>query len=170
VRRSLASGEYAQREAACRRAAAGLGVVSLRDADELMLARGEARLDLRAVKCARHVISENTRVQGFADALTTGDLARAGKLMAESHVSLRDDFRVSCPELDAMVETTMGLAGVFGSRMTGAGFGGCTVTLCRPGVVDSLVRAIAGLTAGRPAEKAFVARAVQGARAWRLNP
>jgi len=81
------------------------------------------------LKRARHVVSEDERVSLSAQALARGDMARFGELMVASHVSLRDDFEVSCPELDLLVETALEIPGVLGSRMTGAGFGGCTVSL-----------------------------------------
>ena len=84
-------------------------------------------VDQTADRRARHVIRENTRVLAMASALETGDLETIGRLMAESHASLRDLFEVSSPELDALVEIATATAGVIGSRMTGAGFGGCTV-------------------------------------------
>jgi len=80
-------------------------------------------------KRARHVVTEDERVVLSAQALAAGDMARFGELMVASHVSLRDDFEVSCPELDLLVETALDVPGVLGSRMTGAGFGGCTVSL-----------------------------------------
>ena len=77
----------------------------------------------------RHVITENQRVHRMAAALDRHDLGAVGPLMADSHRSLRDDYDVSCPELDLLVELADDLPGVFGARMTGAGFGGCTVNL-----------------------------------------
>ena len=85
---------------------------------------------------ARHVISENNRVLEAAAALEAGDLILCGRMMNESHASLRDDYEVSCPELDLMVGLASGVEGVFGSRMTGGGFGGCTVSLVETGAVD----------------------------------
>jgi galactokinase len=85
---------------------------------------------------ARHVITENERVSLFVAAARCGDLARMGRLMVESHVSLRHDYEVSCRELDFLVDTAMGIDGVLGARMTGGGFGGCTVNLLRRGAGD----------------------------------
>jgi galactokinase len=130
--RSLAGSEYAQRRRDCEEAAAVLGhladaspgdVASLRD-DRL---RGRAR----------HVVTENWRVRSFAASLGAGDLETAGKLMLASHASLRDDFEVSTPALDALVEDLSGRPGVFGARLTGAGFGGCVVALSAPGALDA---------------------------------
>jgi len=77
----------------------------------------------------RHIIYENERVLKSVTALRAGDLAAFGQLVNESHISLRDDYEVSCPELDIMAEAAWRVDGVYGSRMTGAGFGGCTVSL-----------------------------------------
>jgi galactokinase len=85
---------------------------------------------------ARHVVTENARVQSAAVALTNGNLGEFGRLMQESHRSLRDDYEVSGRELDIMVEIASGLDGVFGARMTGGGFGGCTVNLVHTGSVE----------------------------------
>ena len=94
------------------------------------------REDAGVFRRCRHVISENIRVEQAAAALKLGDLDRFGRLMAESHASLRDDYQVSCPELDTMVEIAAAQPGVYGSRMTGGGFGGCTINLVREAHVD----------------------------------
>ena len=91
---------------------------------------------------AEHVVSENARVAATVEALAAGDLATVGRLFAESHASLRDRFEVSSPELDAMVEIATSVAGVVAARMTGAGFGGCTVNLVRPDAVEALRDAV----------------------------
>ena len=119
VRRALADGRYAERRAACERAAAALGVASLRDADPAGAA---------AIPVARHVVSENARVRATAAALRADDLALAGEIMTDGHRSLRDDFDVSTPELDELVGRLLD-AGAHGARLTGAGFGGCVVAL-----------------------------------------
>src|SRR4029079_12793451 len=93
---------------------------------------------------ATHVVTENARVEATVDALAANDLPAIGRLFAESHASLRDLFEVSSPELDAMVEITSAVPGVVAARMTGAGFGGCTVNLVRPNAIDAL-RAAVGL-------------------------
>jgi len=94
--------------------------------------------DALLLRRARHVATEDARVPAFASALGEGDLATAGSLMAESHASLRDDFDVSTPRLDALVSSLAAAPGVWGARMTGAGFGGCAVALAEPGVVARL--------------------------------
>jgi benzoylformate decarboxylase len=117
--RELRSSEYAERRAACEAAAARLGLASLRDAE---------LSDVAGDPFARHVVTENERVPATARALRSADLDALGELFAASHASLRDDFRVSTPELDALVEELVE-AGAFGARLTGAGFGGCVVAL-----------------------------------------
>jgi galactokinase len=102
---------------------------SLRDASSEMLERA-ALPDVIFRRCW-HVITENVRVLRAAAALEAGDLAQFGRLMYESHQSLRDDYEVSCAELDLLVRLAEAVPGVFGSRMTGAGFGGCTVSLVK---------------------------------------
>ncbi len=134
VRHELANGEYARRREECRAAAASLGVTSLRDlALETLLAR-QHELPEVVVRRARHVVNENRRVLSTAAAVATQDWLAVGRHMFASHDSLRDDYEVSCPELDWLVEYARGLAangGVVGSRMTGGGFGGSTINLVR---------------------------------------
>jgi galactokinase len=145
VRHELSGGEYAQRRAQCAQAAAELGVAALRDADMAMLESKQPTMDPVGWRRARHVISENARTLRAADALAAGNWQAMGALMYQSHDSLRDDFEVSCAELDLLVT----LAGderldgeVFGSRMTGGGFGGCTVTLVRQAAAEHVARHI----------------------------
>jgi galactokinase len=98
------------------------------------------------------VIAENGRVEQAAAALKDGDMERFGKLMAESHASLRDDYEVSCPELDSMVTIASAQPGVYGSRMTGGGFGGCTINLVREEHVEGFCATVSRLyheTTGR---------------------
>lgn len=91
---------------------------------------------------SRHVVSECERVLQFVQALANNDLEYLGRLMTASHESLRDDFEVSCVELDAVVDIALGVTGVYGARMTGAGFGGCAVMLVRDTAVADLTEAI----------------------------
>ena len=106
------------------------------------LAAAADRLDPIPFRRAEHVVSENARVEATVAALAAGDLAAVGRLFAESHASLRDRFEVSSPELDAMVEIAVAVPGVIAARMTGAGFGGCTVNLVRPDAIDALRAAV----------------------------
>jgi galactokinase len=119
VERALSGSAYAARRHACEAAAQRLSVTALRDATIEQVATDPY---------ARHVVSENARVLDFVAALRAGQLDELGRLMGASHASLRDDFQVSTPELDALVELLCG-AGAFGARLTGAGFGGCVVAL-----------------------------------------
>ena len=129
--RRLAGSAYAERKADCDRAARCVG--PLRDATLADLAQIP---DPRTRHRARHVITENERVLAFAEAWQGGDMAAAGELMDASHASLRDDFEVSSPVLDALVDRLRQTPGVFGARLTGAGFGGCAVALTEPGAVS----------------------------------
>jgi len=124
VKRGLGATGYNERRAACEGAAHSLGVEQLRDATLADL----SRLSGLELKRARHVISENDRVLAAVTALRAADFPAFGHLMYESHLSLRDDYEVSVPELDTFVETARN-AGALGARLTGAGFGGCAIAL-----------------------------------------
>jgi galactokinase len=144
VRHELASSEYNVRRAECERGAALLaslapGIRSLRDVSGMLLAEHSPALSEVTLKRCRHVVSENTRTLTAAQALENGDFLRFGALMSASHASLRDDYEVSCAELDFAVESALSVPGVYGSRMTGGGFGGCTVTLVDESSIPSLI-------------------------------
>jgi galactokinase len=163
VRRSLGSSAYNERRAQCRSAAAALGVASLRDATPAIL--GGAGLDGVLLRRARHVVTENQRVLSAAEALRRGDVPALGPLLYASHESLGRDYEVSTPELDALVAAARAATGVFGARLTGAGFGGCTVNLvdrerAAAAAADIVERYRA--ETGRPA-KAWVTRPADGA-------
>ena len=128
VPRRLAGSAYARRRSDCEQAERLLG--PLRQAT---VAAADGLDDARLRRRARHVVTENQRVLAMVEALRAGDLAEAGELMVDSHVSLRDHFEVSTPELDQLVEQLRATRGVYGARLTGAGFGGCVVALCEPG-------------------------------------
>jgi galactokinase len=132
IARRLEDTPYAERRAACEAAARQLGLASLRDA---------SLAQVRDDPIARHIVTENDRVQATAAALREADAERAGRLFAESHASLRDDFRVSTPELDVLVEE-LERAGAYGARLTGAGFGGSVVAIC----ADERAEEVAGAT------------------------
>lgn len=143
VQRRLDNSAYNRRREECNE-----GLAQLRSADpflshlrEFDSSRHSTFLDKMAPSIAsriRHVVEENNRVLQAARYLENGDLSSFGKLMLESHHSLRDLYEVSHPVLDRLVESAMGIDGVLGSRLTGAGFGGCTITLCEDSSVDSL--------------------------------
>ncbi len=138
-----ADNEYNDRRAACERVVATIaaddpGVALLRDIDLDRLMGYRRRLDPVDFRRAYHVLTENDRVLAAVEALETDDHAALGQLMAGSQASMRDDYAITCPEIDALVEITVGVPGVIGSRMTGGGFGGCTITLAEPDAVDRL--------------------------------
>ncbi len=138
VKHELGDSAYRTRVAECAQAARELGVASLRDAsvDDL------GRLEGVGLRRARHVVTENARVEAFAGAAARGDLEAMGRLAVESHASLREDYEVSSPELDFLVETAVGLPGVVGARMTGGGFGGSTVNFVRAGALGEFSSAL----------------------------
>jgi galactokinase len=161
VRRDLADSAYNDRVAECRSAAEALGVSSLRDAtrDDLD--------DLSGVllRRARHVVEENGRVLAAAEALRGGRLDKLGPLFRASHASLADDFEVSTPELDALVAIAEETDGVLAARLTGAGFGGCTINLVGTTTAESAGRAIVDRYAAETGHEArfWVSRPAQGA-------
>ncbi len=123
----LVDGEYAARRSACEAAATLLGVPALRDVDDLDSALDRLDEDVLRRR-VRHVVTENARVLAVVALLASGDVRSIGPLLTASHVSLRDDFEVSCPELDLAVDTALA-AGALGARMTGGGFGGSALAL-----------------------------------------
>ena len=147
VKHSLASSAYNDRRRECETALAQLNTaVKARALCDLTPEEFErcqtAITDPIALRRARHVISENARTVKAVQALCDGDLDAFGRMMVQSHCSLRDDYEVSCAELDRLVDAALALDGVYGARMTGGGFGGCTVNLVRRDAVDSFVSAM----------------------------
>jgi len=175
VRHDHASGEYNARreecEAGVRRLAQALPKVrALRDVTLAELEAHESLLPPLIYRRCRHVVSENQRVLDAAQALARADMASFGKLMAESHRSLRDDYQVSCPELDLMVDLAGRLPGVHGARMTGGGFGGCTINLVKQENTADFRRLVAEQyrqATGRMPE-IYVTTASEGARRCEL--
>ncbi|XP_072169376.1 galactokinase-like [Diadema setosum] len=139
VKHELTGSEYPTRRRQCEEAAACLGKKSLRDTTFEELLAHKDSMEPVVFKRARHVIGEIKRTVEGAAALQKGDYDLFGKLMLESHKSLSDDYEVSCAELDELVEAAMTVDGVYGSRMTGGGFGGCTVTLVKKEAVTRAV-------------------------------
>jgi len=134
VRHALASSEYNRRRNDCLSGVQSLqavlpGIRALRDVTTDQLQAHPSILPETIFRRCRHVITENDRTVQAADALSAGDVAEVGRLMLESHQSLKDDYEVSCSELDILVESAIAQPGVLGARMTGGGFGGCTVNL-----------------------------------------
>ena len=136
-RRGLVDSEYNTRRQECETGASLLGVKALRDVTPGQLEAAKDRLPETTYRRCRHIVTENERVMQAVAALEEGDVARLGKLMNASHVSLRDDYEVSCRELDIMAEISWQQDGVVGARMTGAGFGGCTVALVEVAKAES---------------------------------
>jgi len=175
VKHELTGSEYPTRRKQCEEAVEALsrrfeGVAALRDADMQQLDRVRSEMDPVVYRRARHVIGENERTVAAAAAFEERDYAEAGRLMRESHRMLRDDYEVSCPELDALVELAMQVDGVFGARMTGGGFGGCTVTLVRSASATRLAEHLEAeypKVAGRR-PTSFVCRPAEGARRTQL--
>lgn len=144
TRRGLVDSAYNERRAQCERAAAMMGVPALRDADMALFSRRESELDPVDARRARHVISENERVLAATTAMTRGDATGMGRLMNESHVSMRDDFEISRAEMDKMVELAQAEPVCYGARMTGGGFGGAAVALVRVDGADAFAASVAG--------------------------
>jgi galactokinase len=145
VKHAIASGEYNARRADCEGATAALSRVlpdvrTLRDVTMKDLVEHGSALPASTCKRARHVVTENARALAAADALQNGNLTQFGALMADSHRSLRDDFEVSCRELDVMVELATSEPDVFGTRMIGGGFGGCTLSLVKRSAATRFAR------------------------------
>lgn len=165
VKHELTDGAYNDRRSDCETAAQHFGAASLRDVTEEMIATEGEGLDERMKMRATHVVREILRTEQAADALRNSDIEMFGKLMYESHESLRDLYEVSCRELDIMVDLASKADGVFGSRMTGAGFGGCTITLIEEGSVKAFQRQLAidykRATGIEP--EIYICRAIDGA-------
>ncbi|MGW1054189.1 galactokinase [Streptomyces sp. NPDC002586] len=146
VKHAHSGGEYGKRRAGCEKGAALLGVDALRDIPYADLDAALARLgdeddEEETVRLVRHIVTENHRVERVVELLTAGDTRAIGPVLTEGHASLRDDFRISCPELDLVVDTALG-AGALGARMTGGGFGGSAIVLTEATEVDTLTKAI----------------------------
>ncbi len=171
VHHQLASSEYARRRTSCEAAAAALGLASLRDATLDQVATLADPLLLRR---ARHIVTENARVLACCAALTAGDFAAAGALMFASHESLRADYEVSCAELDALVGIAQEIGevgGVIGARMTGGGFGGSAIYLCRLDRVAEIQSRVAAAYEAKTGIKPamFVTLPSAGAQGWAVG-
>ncbi|XP_065192708.1 galactokinase-like [Sycon ciliatum] len=142
IKHALGSSEYPKRRATCEQAAKVLEKPALRDCDLQLLESFKSQLSDLQYRRARHVITECKRTMDAVAALRANDMATFGRLMYESHESLRADYEVSCGELDHLVALAKEVDGVYGARMTGGGFGGCTVTLVRKDGVDALIKHI----------------------------
>ncbi|MEV4946602.1 galactokinase [Streptomyces sp. NPDC053755] len=166
VKHALGDGAYAERRAGCEAGARALGVRALRDVPYAHLSEALARLDDETVRrYVRHVVSDNERVVRTIALLDAGDVRAVGPVLTEGHVSLRDDLRVSCAELDLAVEAA-NAAGALGARMTGGGFGGSAVVLVESLAADAVAAAVekAFAEAGYAAPGIFPAVPSEGAR------
>jgi galactokinase len=147
VKHELGSSAYRHRVAECAAAVAAIqerypSVESLRDVSSAMLAEFTGSMEAVPMQRARHVVGEDERVEAFVEASRAGDLEEMGKLLVASHRSLQHDYEVSCEELDFLVDTALALDGVYGARMTGGGFGGCTVNMVRTEAAPNFQAAI----------------------------
>jgi len=162
VRHALTGSEYPSRRRACHETAKLLGVATLRDATLELLQERKADISAEDYRRVRHVITEIERTALAAEAFRTGDYVTAGQLMNQSHESLRDDFEVSCPELDRLQALAVSVDGVLGSRMTGGGFGGCTVTLLKQAAMEACIKKMKSEYAGEAT--CYVCRPAEGAK------
>jgi galactokinase len=169
--RKLEASAYNERRSQCEAAAAAIlggavGVASLRDVTPAMLEAARPRLNPLEADRAEHIVHENQRVLDAVAAFEAGDLPTVGRLFYESHASMRDLFGISSPELDALVEIAAGVDGVIGARLTGAGFGGCTINLVHraavPALRDAVMRDYPARTGLTP--RVFEVEASAGAR------
>jgi galactokinase len=169
VKHELTGGEYGERHSQCQSAVRLLEVTALREVEMSQLEAARDRMAPLIFRRARHVISEIARTTQAAREMRAGNWSRLGQLMYASHDSLRDDYEVSCAELDLLVDLARGLGernGVFGSRMTGGGFGGCTVTLVETNAVENVSRHIGEAYRAKTGREPslFVSRPAGGAR------
>lgn len=171
VKHRLAGGEYNVRRAQCEEGTRILqgafpAVRALRDVSPQDLESQRHNLSEVVYRRCHHVVTENARVVDTAMDLKRGDIAAVGRRMAESHSSLRDDYEVSCSELDLMVEIALQQPGLIGARMTGGGFGGCTVNLVRNELVEAFRSSVSGAYAAKTGVNAeiYVSPAADGAR------
>lgn len=167
VKHSHSEGEYGKRRAGCEKGAALLGVDALRDIPYADLDAALARLgdEEEVRRLVRHVVTEDERVERVVSLLESGNPRAIGPILVEGHASLRDDFRISCPELDLVVDTAMA-SGALGARMTGGGFGGSAIVLAEESDVPALTKSVeeAFATAGFTAPRVFEAVPSPGAR------
>ncbi len=143
VQRGLVESEYNQRREQCESVAEHFGLDTLRHLDLTQLEASKSELSDECYRRARHVLTENRRTQNAAHALEAGNIAKLSELMAQSHASMRDDFEISVPEIDTLVDIISAVVGQRGGvRMTGGGFGGCVVALVDHELTDAVVEAI----------------------------
>ncbi|MBD0420584.1 galactokinase [Streptomyces sp. TRM S81-3] len=167
VKHSHSEGEYGKRRAGCEKGAALLGVDALRDVPYADLDAALERLgdEEEVRRLVRHVVTEDERVERVVALLESGDTRAIGPVLVEGHASLRDDFRISCPELDLVVDTALA-SGALGARMTGGGFGGSAIVLAEESDVPAITKSVeeAFAAAGFTAPRVFEAVPSAGAR------
>ncbi|MFC7306146.1 galactokinase [Streptomyces monticola] len=166
VKHAHSDGEYGKRRAGCEQGAAELGVPALRDVPHEELPAALDRLTSAEVRrLVRHIVTENHRVERVIELLSAGDVRAIGPVLVAGHASLRDDFRISCPELDLVVDTAL-TAGALGARMTGGGFGGSAIVLVEDAAADTVAKAVEAAfdEAGFTAPRVFTAVPSAGAR------
>ena len=158
------SGGYASRRASCEKGARTMGVAALRDLTVDDLPKAAEVLDEETFRRVRHVVTENARVLAAVDVLRTDGPGKLGDLLNQSHSSMRDDFEISCPELDLAVDTARG-AGALGARMTGGGFGGSAIALVSSSEADAVTAAVSSAfaAAGYAAPAVFTVLPASGA-------
>jgi galactokinase len=176
VRHDLASGEYNQRREDCE---TGVKILqsffpaarALRDISIADLEKQKSALSSRVYRRCRHVVTENSRVLAATTALKSGDVVRLGDLLYRSHSSLRDDYEVSCRELDLLVDLASSQAGVYGARLMGGGFGGCTINLVQSDHVHHFQSEIAQLYKEKTAiaPEIYIFEPAQGAMVWLVD-
>lgn len=171
VKRKLVDSGYNERRAQCEEGVRIFqtklnGITALRDVTSDQLEQHKSAFSPVVYKRCKHVVTENERTTKAVSALQQGDISRFGTLLNQSHASLRDDYEVSCSELDALVEIAQHIDGTVGSRMTGAGFGGCTVSIVHESALKTFTAAILDEYAKRTGIRAeiYVSRASDGAR------
>jgi galactokinase len=164
VVRGLVDGHYNRRRASCETASAALGIKALRDTDMPMLEAARAKMDDETFIRARHIITENARTVEATKALKAGDLVTLGALMGQSHDSMRDDFAITCPEIDALVAELQALIGADGgARMTGGGFGGAVVAVLPAARAGAVAAALTYRTPAGAAPLVMIETASDGA-------
>jgi galactokinase len=165
IRRGLVDSAYNERRAQCEEGARLMGVKALRDVSVEMFETHRAQLPAVTARRCEHVVTEDQRTLDSVEALKRGDLAAFGKLMNASHASMRDGFEITTPDIDTLVEIQQNVSGCLGARMTGGGFGGCTVALVQDGAVPAIVEAIQAQYPARTGKtpQVYVCRATDGA-------
>jgi len=173
VKHALGTSEYAKRQKECAEGLARIqaghpGVKALRDATVGMVAEVRSEVEDRIYRRLRHVVTENQRCLDARDAMLRADASAMGALLAGSHRSLAEDYEVSCPELDMLVEIACAVRGVIGARLTGAGFGGNTINVVEAGRAEACAEAIEEGYASRTGKRTAV-RVVRAAEGLRVS-